>query len=203
MPQEIKQRKPTGHDICDTCSKIRFERARYEHRTDEEAVRRRRQLDEQQAAHDVDHRTERAYAEDMWYKAEHYPERFTALNMDAPTEYQFDVPVQTRKCHDGVKSLAGADKWRSKMMGVLIAGCGMCAYVCRHGLGSGPNLSCTCLYLSLLTMLKQGRSIGVPPHVAPTLPSTAADHDPPSTMPLAPAALCSATPPPPVFSRHR
>lgn len=168
MPQEIKQRTATGHDICDICSKIRFERARFEHRTDDESVRRRQELDEEQAAHNKDHRGEREYAKDLWYKGVHYPERVTALNMDAPTEYQFDVPVQTRKCHDGVKSLAGAEKWKSKMTGVLVSGAGMCSYITRHGLGSGPNLSCTCLYLSLLTMVKQGRPIGVlPPLLLP------------------------------------
>lgn len=50
-----------------------------------------------QAAHDKDHQTERKYAEDIWFKAETYPDRITALNMDAPTESQFDVPVQRRK----------------------------------------------------------------------------------------------------------
>lgn len=87
--------------------------------------------------------------------------------MDAPTEYQFDVPVQTRKCHDGVKSLAGAEKWKSKMTGVMVSGANMFTYLSRHGLGSGPNLSCTALYLTLLQLVQDKRPIGVLPLLPP------------------------------------
>ena len=103
-----------------------------------------------QAAHDANHRGERDYAEDIWFKAEHHPSRVTAFSMDAPTETQFDVPVQQRTAYDPVKSLDTAKKWSSKITGLMMAGMGMLAFVSRDGLGSGPNLSCTVLYLSLL-----------------------------------------------------
>ena len=111
-------------------------------------------------AHTDDHRGERDYAKDIWNKGECYPERMTALNMDAPTERQFEVPVQRRKAHDGVKSLATAPKWASKMTGVLVAGAGMMSFVARHGLGSGPNLSLTVLYLTLVSLVQRQRPIG-------------------------------------------
>ena len=80
--------------------------------------------------------------------------------MDAPTETQFDVPVQSRAARDGVKSLDGAQKWQSKITGVLIAGIGMLTFVSRSGLGSGPNLSCTVLFLTLAAMVQHDRPIG-------------------------------------------
>ena len=36
----------------------------------------------------------------------------------------------------------------------------MHTYITRHGLGSGPNLSCTALYLTLLALVKAERTIG-------------------------------------------
>lgn len=117
-------------------------------------------MDERQASHDADHLGERAYAEDIWLKGEQMPHKVTAISMDAPTEYQFDVPVQARQSHDPVKSLDGARKWSSKVMGVMIAGWGMRSYLLRDGLHAGANLSCTCLYLTLVAMIAAGRALG-------------------------------------------
>ena len=80
--------------------------------------------------------------------------------MDAPTETQFDVPVHARNAHDPVKSLEGSRKWKSKVTGLMIAGMGMLAFVTRAGLGSGPNLSCTALYLTLLYIVRNGHVLG-------------------------------------------
>ena len=98
------------------------------------------------------------------YHVAFYPERITALNMDAPTERQLDVPTQNRKAFDTCKSLE-QKKWETHMMGVIAAGSGMYAYMTRHGLGTGPNLSCTVLYLTLLQLVKDGRSLGAHIHV--------------------------------------
>jgi hypothetical protein len=65
--------------------------------------------------------------------------------------------VQAR---DPVKCLATAKKWGSQMMGVMVAGLGMHCYVVRSGLGAGPNLTCTCLYLSILALSKTQRGLG-------------------------------------------
>ena len=113
-----------------------------------------------QLQHDQEHRGERDYAEDIWLKAEERPHKVTAFSMDAPTETQLDVPVQKRAAHDPVKSLDKSPKWSSKLMGLLIAGHGMCGYLVRDGLGSGPNLSCTVLYLGLVRMVKAARPLG-------------------------------------------
>lgn len=45
-------------------------------------------------------------------------------------------------------------------MGLMIAGSGMLAYVSRSGLGSGPNLSLTVLYLGLIQMTTFGCQFG-------------------------------------------
>ena len=88
------------------------------------------------------------------------PSQFTAASMDAPTENQFDCPVQARKARDAVKGLATAKKWSSKIMGIMIAGLGMMVFVSRDGLGAGGNLSCTVLYRALMACVQHGRPLG-------------------------------------------
>ena len=149
---EIHEFGAKGHPKCDECGKIESRRDALEERRDEAAVELKKDLDIDQAEHDLDHRGERDYASDIWSKAESFPERVTALNFDAPTEEEFDVPVQRRMNRDVVKSLEGMRKWSSKIMGVMSSGWGMIAFVTRAGLGSGPNLTCTVLYLTLLAM---------------------------------------------------
>ena len=127
-----------------------------------------------QDLHDAYHQGEREYAEDFWFKGEEQPEKITAMTMDAPTETQFDIPVQQRTSHDPVKSLESARKWQSKIMGLMVAGMGMMAYVTRAGLGSGSNLACTVLYLALNFMVQNGRVFGSKLHIL--LDGTAADN---------------------------
>lgn len=112
-----------------------------------------------QEQHAKEQRAERNYVMDITRKAEHTPAAVTALNIDAPTQDQFDIPVQNRKARDVVKSLEGALKWKSKITGVIAEGFGMMAYVTRFGLGSGPNLTCTTLYLTLL-LVAEKRGLG-------------------------------------------
>ena len=109
-----------------------------------------------------------------WGRAETKPSAATALSMDAPTETQFDVPVQGRKSGDPVKGLDTAKKWSSKITGLMMAGIGMLAFVSRDGLGSGPNLSCTVLYLGLLYLVGKGRKLGRSLNIL--LDNTAADN---------------------------
>ena len=129
---------------------------------------------ESQAVHKAEHRGERAYAESWWLNAEQKPGSVTAMSMDAPTETQFDVPVQGRKARDAVKAVDGAKKWSSKITGLMVAGVGMLTFVSRDGLGSGPNLSCTVLYLGLLYLIGQGRQPGRSLNIL--LDNTAADN---------------------------
>ena len=108
---------------------------------------------------------ERDYAWGCRVQGQHHPDRITHLNMDAPTERQLDVPTQNRKAFDTCKSLE-AKKWETHMMGVLHNGTqGMYSFMSRHGLGSGPNLSCTCLYLTLLSVVRSQRALGAHIHV--------------------------------------
>ena len=157
---EIQQVSATGHDVCDTCGAYQTERDGYDGRTDAHAVSKRAEIDERQAVHDKEHIGERRYADNIWLKAETYPDRITALNMDAPTCDEFDVPVQPRSSRDAVKSLEGKQKWSSKITGVMTAGYGILAYITRVGLGSGPNLSLTLLYLTLVRLAASPRGLG-------------------------------------------
>ena len=157
---EIMELKATGHEVCDDCGKNQAERDRYEGRTDNHAIAERKRIDDKQAVHDREHRGERHYANDIWHKSETYPDRVTALNMDAPTQDEFDVPVQPRSFRDSVKSLNGLQKWSSKITGVMAAGHGMIAYVTSKGLCSGPNLSLTLLYLTLMRIAASQRGLG-------------------------------------------
>ena len=106
-----------------------------------------------------------ADAEDWWLKGEDFPNLVTAFSMDAPTEKQFDVPVQQRKARDVVKALDTAKRWSSKITGLMIAGVGMLAFVTRAGLGAGADLSCTVLYSALMHMVKLNRPLGQKLHV--------------------------------------
>ena len=157
---EIHEYGAKGHPKCDDCGRIEAEKDALEERRDDQAVSKKKELDLEQAEHDLDHRGEREYASDIWNKAECNPDLVTAVNFDAPTEDEFDVPVQRRMARDVVKSLEGQKKWSSKIMGVMCSGWGMIAYVSRAGLGSGPNLTCTCIYKTLMMLEENGRELG-------------------------------------------
>ena len=88
------------------------------------------------------------------------PDKITAQNFDAPTVSQFDIPVQKRAARDVTKRLESMQKWGSKVTGVMTAGAGMLCFVARAGLGSGPNLSLTLLYLSLLHLVDNKFPLG-------------------------------------------
>ena len=60
------------------------------------------------------------------------------------------------------------------MMGVMVAGKGMYAYLVRAGLGGGSNLACTCLYLTLLELVQQKQPIGA--HINVLLDNTGAEN---------------------------
>ena len=156
---EIKEYGAKGHPKCEICGLLAADRARWCGRHDQAAKDNLERIDREQKQHDSEHLGERDYAEDIWIKSEHQSSQLTAFSMDAPTEHQFDVPVQQRCAYDPVKSLESAKKWSSKITGLMIAGLGMLAFVTRDGLGSGPNLSCTVLYLGLLNMVASGHAI--------------------------------------------
>ena len=74
---------------------------------------------------------------------------------------QFNIPVQKRVARDVAKRLESMQKWGSKITGVMPAGAGMLCFVARAGLGSGPNLSLTILYLSLLHLVDHKFPLGL------------------------------------------
>jgi hypothetical protein len=147
---EIHEQGSTSHPICETCGQYEALYDRLEGRTDPQAVSARADGDVWKEQHDIEHSGERHYAEDIWGKAELRPDKITAQNFDAPKVSQFDIPVQKRAARDVTKRLETMQKWGSKVAGVMTAGAGMLCFVARAGLGGGPNLSLTLLYLSLL-----------------------------------------------------
>lgn len=146
----IVEMRTTGHSICDECVQIGVLRDTYEHRQDSIAKAKMQDIVEREDIHKREHRGERDYADDNWNRAEVHPSKLTMMNMDAPTQNQLEIPVQPRKYRDTAKCLEGAPRWCSKMMGVMIAGLGMLCFLAHARLGSGPNLTVTCLYLSLM-----------------------------------------------------
>lgn len=147
------------------CGALLAKRAQCKDRTDAVGRQRLTELELEQKAHEREHLGERAYAEDHWFKAKKMPHALTAMSMDAPTETQFDVPVQCRQAQDVVKGLDGKKKWSSKIMGLWVAGWGIRAYVVRDGLGGGANLSCTVLYKGIIALVEAGRPLGAAFHV--------------------------------------
>ena len=156
----IKEEKACGHGKCTRCSEIQTDKDRYRGRMDAEGKRLYAQALAEEATHAEEHGGERDYAEDWWDAAQRNPEAVTAFSMDAPTERQFDIPVQPRKARDTVKALENAKRWSSKITGLMISGIGILAYVTRDGLGSGGDLSCTVLYLAMCAMIAGGRKLG-------------------------------------------
>ena len=67
---EIKEQGATGHPVCEQCGKNQQIYDSMEGRTDAAAVEARRLADIDQDEHDVEHRAERKYAEDIWGAAE-------------------------------------------------------------------------------------------------------------------------------------
>lgn len=157
---EIVEVVSKGHPKCDRCGELLAQRAKYADRCDAVGRDWVKQCDAEQAEHDKEHLGERDYAEDWWFKSVEHPELVTCASMDAPTETQFDVPMQRRTAHDVVKSLEGGKKWSSKIMGLMFAGHGMRVYAAREALGSGSNLSLTVLYLGLLQLAAANVPLG-------------------------------------------
>eukprot|EP00965_Chrysotila_dentata_P030267 1007121-Pleurochrysis_carterae.AAC.1 len=74
----------------------------------------------------------------------------TCINIDAPSQHQFDLPSQRRASRNVVKALDGKSKWQSKVTGVMTAGVGLMAFVARAAVGGGfPNLVLTVLTLAI------------------------------------------------------
>lgn len=157
---EIKEVAPTGHDICDVCGLLRSKRVQLDGLTDAESKKVRDALDEQKAAHDAFHAKERKSYDACVNRAVTDPSALTTLTIDAPTRHQFDVPTQPRDRRDTIKKFDGAVRWQSKLEGVLDAGLGMNMYIARSALGSGANLVCTALMLSLMNHVEIGRPLG-------------------------------------------
>lgn len=153
---EIVVLKPTGHAICDTCSDIHCERLAIEGLDPERTA----QLDADAEAHHEFHTKERQYYDDAVITATHSPHLVTTITIDAPTQHQFDLPSQARWKRDTAKRLDGTNRWQSKVEAALDAGVGMLVYIARVGLGGGPNLVCTVLYLTLMMHVQLGRPIG-------------------------------------------
>ena len=84
----------------------------------------------------------------------------TTVNIDSPTQSQFQLPRRNMRGEDGAKNLVGAQKWCNKVTGCISYGYGMMAFCAHESLGGGANLMLTCLHLTLLAHVASGRSLG-------------------------------------------
>ena len=157
--KSIIEVSPTGHSICDVCAGFQAREAALGSRIDAEAVRLRKELDEDDREHKRVEGASRAYFDNATYEAEHRPDLVTMINIDAPTRRQFDLPRHPRY-RDIPKGLESLKRWESKVTGVMDAGLGMRVFVVHESVGGGPNLVATVLYLSLLAHVASGRPLG-------------------------------------------
>ena len=135
----VKEEKPTGHAKCDVCGTLLAEADKAKENGNAHELGRVR---EKMAAHKMAHRSQRDYSEDFWYKGKQHPRKVTAMSMDAPTEKQFDVPMQQRNARDVIKSLDTAKRWSSKITGVPPhPQCTARAHAC-HARTPAPLLMC-------------------------------------------------------------
>eukprot|EP00965_Chrysotila_dentata_P261906 6214404-Pleurochrysis_carterae.AAC.2 len=146
---DIREYAAKAHPQRDECGEFGARLDRIGRATDRESMRARADIHDAEALHDAEHRKEREYFDDAWYQGETYPDRLTCINIDAPTQHQFDLPCQLRQSRDVVKGLDGARKWQSKVTGAMASGVGMCAYIARAAIGGGPNLVLTVLVLTM------------------------------------------------------
>ena len=157
--KSIIEVNPTGHSICDVCAGFQSREAALGSRIDVEAVRLRKELDEDDREHKRIEGASRAYFDNATYDAEHRPDLVTMINIDAPTRRQFDLPRHPRN-RDVPKGLESLKRWESKVTGMMDAGLGMRIFIAHESVGGGPNLVATVLYLSLLAHAASGRPLG-------------------------------------------
>jgi hypothetical protein len=94
--KSIIEVSPTGHSICDICAGFQAREAALGSRIDAEAVRLRKELDEDRREHQRVEGASRTYFDNATYDAEHRPDLVTMINIDAPTRRQFDLPRHPR-----------------------------------------------------------------------------------------------------------
>ena len=157
--KSIIEVSPTGHSICDICAGFQAREAALGSRIDAEAVRLRKELDEDRREHQRVEGASRTYFDNATYDAEHRPDLVTMINIDAPTRRQFDLPRHPRN-RDVPKGLESLKRWESKVTGMMDAGLGMRIFIAHESVGGGPNLVATVLYLSLLAHAASGRPLG-------------------------------------------
>eukprot|EP00965_Chrysotila_dentata_P101600 3354534-Pleurochrysis_carterae.AAC.1 len=121
---EIRQFSAKSHPKCDECGKLGALLERLGEANDAATIKSRTRLRNAVAAHKAEHRGKRQYFDNAYFRGETYPKRVTCINIDAPTQHQFDIPSQRRQSCDVVKSLDGARKWQSKVTGAMAAGVG-------------------------------------------------------------------------------
>ena len=121
----------------------------------------RTDADEEQEQHDWEHTGVREYAEDIWAKAKLNLELITAMNMDALTVSQFDIPVQKRvarsRCDEAPRDYAEVG---FKGHGHTHRGMGLhyLSGACRLGERRQPfvHTHVTLMYLTLIELHKSG-----------------------------------------------
>lgn len=159
---EIIQRASSGHGTCDPCGDLLSRKKIIDdmpHGPEKERLLAEYRADKR--AHEAFKDTEIEFFNDASFKANHYPEELTTLNIDAPTAHQFDLP---RMQGDTPKRLEGVSRWKSKVTACQSFGYGIMVFLVHASVGAGANLMLTCAYMTLLAHAKSGCALPATHH---------------------------------------
>ena len=145
-----------SHSKCNFCAMICSQRATLIGKTSEGHVTQRKELNEASAEHRKLIAMERAELDDAGYRSMLYPELQATLIADGATQRNFMLPKLRQRTP---KELAMKTLFCQKLYGVFLYGYGMNCYLVHESVGGGANLSCTCIYLTLLDAHKAGRPL--------------------------------------------
>jgi hypothetical protein len=145
-----------SHSKCNFCAMICAQRATLVGKTSEFHVKQRKELGEASAEHRKLVATERAELDDAGYRSMLYPELQATLIADGATQRNFMLPKLRQRAP---KELATKTLFCQKLYGVFLYGYGMNCYLVHESVGGGANLSCTCIYLTLMDAHKAGRPL--------------------------------------------
>ena len=79
------------------------------------------------------------------------------MNIDAPSRNQLEIPRVKSISTDVPSKIDKGDRWRSKLVGSISYGLGICAYLAHESIGSGSALTITVLFLTLMCHVRATR----------------------------------------------
>jgi len=146
-----------SHSKCDECVRYSSLLAGMVGKVDGASNANRAAIRELSSNHMLEMGEERQDVDDTGYGSMVFPASGLALIGDAATQNNFILPKIPRTRMP--KEMHRKPLFCSKLYGVFMYGVGMSCYLVHETIGAGANLSCTCIYLSLLRARKEGRPL--------------------------------------------